>query len=84
MEKQQKSVEMGWVDEKEHVFLMVNLVEIGAELNWSKSDVVIATDELEKFGLAEIADKAEKAEKMASSHCHVCCYDGLTEEMIAL
>ena len=57
MEKQQKSVEMGWVDEREYVFIMVNLVEIGAELNWSKSDV-------EKFGLVEIADKPEKAEKM--------------------
>lgn len=64
MEKQQKSVEMGWIDEKDHVFIMINPAEIGAELNWSKSDVVTATDELEKFGLAQIADKAEKDENM--------------------
>ena len=62
MEKQQKSVEMGWIDEKDHAFIMINPAEIGAELNWSKSDVVTATDELEKFGLAQIADKAEKDE----------------------
>ncbi len=64
MEKQQKSVEMGWIDEKDHVFIMINPAEIGAELNWSKSDVVTATNELEKFGLVQIADKAEKAENV--------------------
>ena len=64
MEKQQKSVELGWIDEKNHVYIMVNPVEIGAELNWSKSDVVTAIDELEKFGLAQIADKAKNAEDL--------------------
>lgn len=60
MEKQQKSVEMGWIDEKEHVYILVNADMIGAELNWSKSDVITAIEELEKFGLAQIADKAKK------------------------
>jgi Mn-dependent DtxR family transcriptional regulator len=59
MEKQQKSVEMGWIDEKNHVFILVNVAEIGAELNWNESDVVAATNELEKFGLVEMIENVD-------------------------
>lgn len=44
MEKQQKSVEMGWIDERNHVYILVNKVVIGAELNRSESDVGAATN----------------------------------------
>lgn len=33
MEKQQKSVEMGWIDEKDHAYILANIVAIGTELN---------------------------------------------------
>lgn len=59
MEKQQKSVEMGWIDTQDHVFIWVNAAAIGVELNWEESEAVAAIEELEKFGLLEIAEKAE-------------------------
>ena len=59
MEKQQKSVEMGWIDTQDHVFIMVNAAAIGAELNWDKLEVAAAVEELERFGLVEIIEKSE-------------------------
>lgn len=59
MEKQQKSVEMGWIDEKDHVYILANVVAIGAELNWDEEEVLVAVEELERFGLVEIAEKFE-------------------------
>lgn len=59
MEKQQKSVEMGWIDEKDHVYILANVATIGAELNWDEAEVLVALEELERFGLVEIAEKYE-------------------------
>ena len=59
MEKQQKSVEMGWIDEKDHAYILANIVAIGAELNWEESETVSAIEELKEFGLLEIAEKSE-------------------------
>ena len=59
MEKQQKSVEMGWIDEKDHAYILANIVAIGTELNWDSAETIAAIEELERFGLLEIAEKAE-------------------------
>ena len=59
MEKQQISVEMGWIDTQDHIFIMVNAAAIGAELNWDKLEAIAAVEELERFGLLEIAEKDE-------------------------
>lgn len=59
MEKQQKSVEMGQIDEKDHAYILVNIVAIGTELNWDETEVLAAVEELERFGLVEIAEKSE-------------------------
>lgn len=59
MEKQQKSVEMGWIDEKDHAYILANIVAIGTELNWDESEALAAVEELERFGLVEIAEKSE-------------------------
>ena len=59
MEKQQKSVEMGWIDEKDHAYILANIVAISAELNWDEEEVLGAVEELERFGLVEIAEKFE-------------------------
>ena len=60
MEKQQISVEMGWIDEKEHVYIQANVVAISAELNWDEAEALAAIEELERFGLVEIAEKSEE------------------------
>ena len=59
MEKQQKSVEMGWIDEKDYAYILANIVAIGTELNWDEAEVLAAVEELERFGLVEIAEKSE-------------------------
>lgn len=59
MEKQQKSSEIGWIDENNHVFIMVTVGAIAGELNWEEADNIAAVDELEKFGLIEITTKGE-------------------------
>ena len=59
MEKQQKSVEMGWIDEKDHAYILANIVAIGTELNWDESEALAAVEELERFGLGEIIEKSE-------------------------
>ena len=59
MEKQQKSVEKGWVDCHDHVFIMVDPVAVSTELNWDILETVVAIEELERFGLLEIAEKSE-------------------------
>ena len=59
MEKQQKSVEMGGIDTQDYVYVLVNTAVIGAELNWEESEAVAAIEELEKYGLLEITEKAE-------------------------
>lgn len=56
---QQKSVEMGWIDEKDHAYILANIVAIGTELNWDEAEVLAAVEELERFGLVEIAEKSE-------------------------
>ena len=59
LEKQQKSVEMGWIDEKDHVYILANVIAIGAELNWDETEALAAVEELERFGLVEIIEKSE-------------------------
>ena len=59
MEKQQKSVEMGWIDETDRAYTMANIVAIGTELNWDEAEVLAAVEELERFGLVEIIEKSE-------------------------
>ena len=59
MEKQQKSVEMGWIDAKDHIYILADAKAIGAKLNWDETEVASAIEELERFGLAEIAEKAD-------------------------
>ena len=58
MEKQQKSVEMGWIDEKDHAYILANIVAIGTELNWDYAETIAAIEELERFGLLEMEKKA--------------------------
>ena len=58
MEKQQKSAEMGWVDTQDHVFIMVSLTAVSTELNWDYAETIAAIEELERFGLLEMAEKA--------------------------
>ena len=60
MEKQQKSVEMGWIDEKDHAYILANVIAIGAELNWDEAEAIAALEELERFGLVEIAETSEE------------------------
>ncbi|MFR4352628.1 MAG: replication initiator protein A [Roseburia sp.] len=59
MEKQQRSSEMGWIDENNHVFIMVTARAIASELNWEEADTIAAVEELERFDLLEIAEKGE-------------------------
>ena len=59
MEKQQKSAEMGWIDTHDHVFIMVNVAAVSTELNWESFETIAAIEELERFGLLEIAEKDE-------------------------
>lgn len=59
MEKQQKSVEMGWIDEKDHAYILANIVAIGTELNWDETEALAAVEELERFDLVEIIEKSE-------------------------
>ena len=59
MEKQQKSVEMGWIDGKDHAYILANIVAIGTELNWDETEALAAVEELERFGLVEIIEKSE-------------------------
>ena len=68
MEKQQKSVEMGWIDDKDHVYILADATSIGAELNWDETEVVVAIEELERLGLAEIADRADKIKLYLKRH----------------
>lgn len=57
LEKQQKSVEMGWIDENNHVYIEASAGAIAQELNWEKEDIIAAVEELEGFGLLEITEK---------------------------
>ena len=59
MEKQQKSVEMGWIDEKDRAYILANIVAIGTELNWDETEALAAVEELERFDLVEIIEKSE-------------------------
>lgn len=59
MEKQQKSAEMGWINTHDHVFIMVNVAAVSTELNWESFETIAAIEELERFGLLEIEEKAE-------------------------
>ena len=59
MEKQQTSVEMGWIDSQDHVFIMINPAAVSTELNWESFETIVAIEELERFGLLEIAEKDE-------------------------
>lgn len=59
MEKQQDAVEMGWIDENNHVYIVVNPGAIAKELNWDLTEVTNSVEELEKYGLLEISERAE-------------------------
>jgi predicted transcriptional regulator len=50
---------MGWIDENNYVFIMVTVGAIAGELNWNEADAMAAVEELEKFGLLEIAEKGK-------------------------
>lgn len=47
------------IDEKDHAYILANIVAIGTELNWDEAEVLAAVEELERFGLVEIAEKFE-------------------------
>lgn len=66
---QQKSVEMGWIDEKDHAYILANIVAIGTELNWDEAEVLAAVEELERFGLVEIAEKSEDIKLYLKRFC---------------
>ena len=57
LEKQQESVKMGWIDEKNHVYIMVDTEKLSSEINDIEADVAEAMKELEQVGLLEIEDK---------------------------
>ena len=48
------------IDEKDHAYILANIVAIGTELNWDESEALAAVEELERFGLVEIAEKSEE------------------------
>lgn len=50
----------GLIDEKDHAYILANIVAIGTELNWDEAEVLAAVEELERFGLVEIAEKSEE------------------------
>lgn len=57
MEKQQQSVEQGWIDENNYVFIVVVSADAMAqELNWEEAETIVAVEELKKFGLLEISE----------------------------
>ena len=41
------------------MYFKANVIAIGAELNWDEAEVLGAVEELERFGLVEIAEKSE-------------------------
>ena len=43
-----------------HVYIQANVVAISAELNWDEAEALAAIEELERFGLVEIAEKSEE------------------------
>lgn len=48
MEKQQISVEIGQIDEKEHVYIQANVVAISAELNWDEVEAIAAITQVHR------------------------------------
>ena len=47
------------IDEKDHAYILANIVAIGTELNWDEAEVLAAVEELERFDLVEIIEKSE-------------------------
>lgn len=56
IEKQQKSTEMGWIDEKNHVYIIVSMEKLAAEINGDIGNIAAAMEELEQVGLLEMAE----------------------------
>ena len=54
LEKQQQSAKMGWIDENNHAYIMMEVEELGKELNWDVTNTVAAIQELEDIGLLEL------------------------------
>ncbi len=54
MEKQQQSANLGWIDEQNHVYIIVVASVLMQELNWQAQELNEAMQELEQIGLLEI------------------------------
>src|SRR5574344_1725946 len=54
LEKQQQSTKMGWIDENNHAYIIMEAEELGKELNWDVANTLAATQELEDIGLLEL------------------------------
>lgn len=53
LEKQQDSTKNGWVDDNNHVYILINLEKLALELNCNTKEIIIATTELINMGLLE-------------------------------
>lgn len=54
LEKQQESAKMGWIDENNHTYIMMDVEKLGKELNWDVTNTLLAIGELEDIGLLEL------------------------------
>lgn len=56
LEKQQDSMELGWIDEKNHVYIIVEAEKLANEINGAAADIISAMKELEQVGLLEMEE----------------------------
>ncbi len=56
MEKQRVAVENKWVDDMNHVYILVNVDMLAAELNWMVEELQQSLLELEQVGLLEFVE----------------------------
>jgi hypothetical protein len=57
LEKQQDSSKMGWIDDNNHVYIIVNAEKLAIELNWNVEDTMAAIEELKNVGLLEMEEE---------------------------
>ena len=53
-EKQQESTKMGWIDENNHVYILISVEALAKEMNWNAVSTVAAIEELVNIGLLEM------------------------------
>lgn len=56
LEKQQASSKLGWIDDNNHVYILVDVEKLATELNWNAEDTVAAIEELKQVGLLEMKE----------------------------